>query len=293
MERKYTKHGSHKPNNDNDGYMYNRNSTMGYNFNSHMHNCYEFVHILQGNFLYTIEGTDYKLSDGDLIMTKPKELHSFRFPVECEYKREFLHIYPGFLKDFPEILNSLNERELGHFNHIPAELVNKYGIADIFDGIKEHCETPIPETDFMVLTYTLQLITKINQIIRMETPLPIPVETKKKSNDIYDYIDYHYKENITLTDIAEANFMSTAYASRIFKKETGMTIKSYLNLRRITNAKNLIMEGKKATSIYSDCGFYDYSTFYRAFIKFVGMTPDEFKHMHNGFTTVKSDTAVD
>ncbi|MBQ3427454.1 MAG: hypothetical protein IJH37_09990 [Clostridia bacterium] len=31
---------------------------------------------------------------------------------------------------------------------------------------------------------------------------------------------------------------------RIFKNETGMTVKSYLNLRRITHAKSLIIEGR-------------------------------------------------
>lgn len=280
MERKYIKYGNHRITNDTDGYIYSFNSSDGYNFNSHMHKCYEFIHVLQGKLLYTVDGTDYMLSAGDFIMTKPEELHSFSFPEQCNYQREFLHIYPGFIKDFPEIISSLNSRKQGSFNYIPAEIVKKYEIDKIFNGIREYCSVPVPETDFMVLTYTLQLITKVNQIIRIEFPMPMQVATNRKSNFIYDYIDHHYNEDISLTDIAEAAFMSPAYASRMFKKETGMTIKAYLNLRRVTHAKNLIMEGKKATSIYSDCGFCDYSTFYRAFIKFVGITPDEFKHNH-------------
>ena len=61
-----------------------------------------------------------------------------------------------------------------------------------------------------------------------------------------------------------------------------MTIKAYLNLRRVTHAKNLMMQGEKATTIFDKCGFFDYSTFYRAFVKYVGMSPDEFKHMNDG-----------
>ncbi len=282
MKDKYLKYGNHRINNDTDGYMYSFNTSRGYNFNSHIHKCYEFIHIIHGQLLYTVEGTDYMLSDGDLIMTKPEEFHSFSFPKECEYQREFLHIYPGFLKKFPEVLDKLYSRKSGYFNCIPAELVEKYKISRIFRGIEEYCKNPIPETDFMVLTYSLQLIGIINQILREESEnsskksLP-----NKKANSICDYIDEHYSEDITVDTIANAVFMSSGYASRMFKKETGMTIKAYLNMRRITQAKNLIMEGYKATNIFTYCGFLDYSTFYRSFIKFVGMTPDEFKSNHN------------
>lgn len=276
MPFKRVKHGNHKLNSNN-GYMYNLNSSKGYNFNSHMHSCYEFIHILQGQLLYSVEGAEYLLSSGDLIITKPNELHSFSFPKECEYQREFLHIYPSFLNGCSSLLDILNNRKTGEFNYIGSALVKKYGIDKIFRGIEEYCESPIPETDFMVLAYTIQLITKINQIIRIEAPEPQKLTTNTKASSIHKYIDRHYRENIALPDIAAAAFMSPAYASRMFKKETGITIKSYLNLRRITRAKNLIMEGRKATSIYSECGFSDYSTFYRAFVKYAGMTPDEFK----------------
>ncbi len=281
-------HGTHKPYNDTDGYMYNLNSSDGYNFNSHIHSCYEFIRVISGQLLYTVEGTDYILSDGDLIMTKPDELHSFSFPEPCEYRREFLHIYPDFLKGLPDIVDLLNSRKSGCFNYIPSELVKKYGIDKIFGGMAQYCAAPVPETDFMILAYTIQLIAKVHQIIRTEAPVPQKVTVNKKTNSICDYIDNHYHQNISLNDIAESCFMSPSYISRMFRKETGMTIKAYLNLRRVTHAKNLIIEGKKATGIFSQCGFCDYSTFYRAFVKYAGMTPDEFRHIHGGYNSKKS-----
>lgn len=281
MNPTIVKHGNHKINDDRNGYVYNFNTSKGYSFDSHLHKCFEFVHIIHGQLLYTVEGTDYMLSDGDFIMTKPSELHSFSFPKDCEYQREFLHIYPDFFKHFPDILDTLNSRKNGYFNCIPAKTVEKYKINDIFQGIKRYCQTPVPETDFMVLTYALQLASVIGQILREEAQCYREKSfTNKKTNSISDYIDHHYIENISVDTIANAAFMSSGYASRIFKKETGMTIKEYLSLRRIVHAKNLIMQGEKATNIFDKCGFFDYSTFYRAFVKYVGMTPEEFKHMN-------------
>lgn len=287
MDKKIVRHGNHIINNDNDGYMYSFNTSKGYNFNSHLHKCHEIIHILKGELLYTVEGKEYRLSDGDLIITKPEEFHSFSFPKECEYQREFLHIYPNFLERFPEVNEILNSRESGNLNLIPAAKVKKYNIDKIFKEIEIYCTDILPETDLMVLLCAAQIILKLNHIWFNDTPEYKNVLTDTKTNSICKYIDWHFSEDITAASVAEAMFMSHSYASRLFKEKTGMTIKSYLNMRRITAAKNLIMEGRKATSIFARCGFSDYSTFYRSFVKYVGMTPDEFKRTHNNTITKK------
>lgn len=279
MKRKIIKHGNHSIMNENDGYIYSLNESMGYDFNSHLHKCYEIIRIIDGELLYTVEGREYTLSGGDLIFTAPDELHSFSFPTQCTYRREFIHIYPGFIKDYPEICDMLKMRRMGECNAIPAETVKKYGIAEIFNGIYEYCEKPVPETDFMVLTYALQLLVKINQIVKTGSLIYGSSISGKKSGLICDYIDRHYMEKTDLDTISAELFLSPSYVSRVFKKETGMTVKAYINLRRITQAKNLIIEGEKATCVFRECGFSDYSTFYRAFVKYAGMTPDKFKNI--------------
>lgn len=286
MEKKIIRHGNHVINNDTDGYMYSFNTSKGYNFNSHLHKCHELLHIVSGGLLYAVEGKEYSLSEGDLIITKPEEFHSFSFPKECEYKREFLHIYPGFLSRFPEAEEILNSRAAGELNLIPVDKVKKYNIDKIFGEIEKYCEDVVPETDLMVLLCTVQIILKLNHIWVSDAPEYKSVLTDAKTNSICNYIDRHYSEDITAASVADAMFMSHSYASRLFKEKTGMTIKAYLNMRRVTAAKNLIMEGHKATSVFARCGFADYSTFYRAFVRYVGMTPDEFKNMHKGGDSV-------
>ncbi len=282
MERKIVKYGNHVIGDNVNGYMYSFNSSQSYNFDSHIHFCYEFVHVLKGNLLYTVENSDYILSEGDIIITNPDELHSFSFPQKCLYEREFLHIYPGFLNQFPDILNLLNSRTNGKFNLLPSYLAKEYCLDKIFENMYIACKNSDMLTHSLMLAYSSELIIQIARLLQNEIIKYTPPTLNKKSNDIQKYIDRNYRRNISVPDIAEAMYMSTAYASRLFKKETGMTIKAYLNLRRITNAKNLIMEGRKATEIYGKCGFENYSTFYRSFIKFVGMSPDDYKAVSSG-----------
>lgn len=286
-KRKIIKHGNHTINDKYNGYVYNLNISDGYDFNSHMHNCYEFIHVIEGQLIYTVEGTEYALSAGDIIMTCPEELHSFSFPAECEYRREFLHIYPGFIKDYPELAAALAERKPGEHNRLPAEYVEKYGLDKLFDAIEDSCREPDRDTDLLVFTYAVQLIIKICRMLRTEVFKTDEVPKAAKTNAVCRYIDRHYHENISVEQIANELFVSPSHLSRVFKAETGMTIKAYLNMRRITHAKNLIMEGRRIIkTIYPSCGYSDYSTFFRAFVKYTGMSPEEFKQTHNSITAI-------
>lgn len=276
---KVIRHGTHRPGNDADGYIYSFNTSDGYSFNSHMHKCYEIIHIIRGELFYTVEGSEYFLSDGDIIMTNPNELHSFSFPSGGLYQREFLHIYPNFAKIYPDMERMLSSRKNGEYNHIPAKKAEKYRLDKIFENIRSACENAAYETDTVVLAYSLLLTASIHRMLSEDAPEYSHTETKR-SRSIYDYIDLHYTEDITSADLASQMYMSVSGAERLFKRETGMTIKAYLTLRRVTAAKNLIMEGLKATGIYERCGFNDYSTFYRAFVKYAGMTPEQFQKSH-------------
>ena len=282
METKYIRHGTHMINNDRDGYMYSFNTTQSYTFDSHIHKCHEIIHIIHGKMLYTVEGNEYMLSDGDIVMTTPDELHSFSFPEKCEYQREFIHLYPGFFDGIPDAADMLESREAGKYNHIPADKVEQYGLNKLFEDIRTSCADPAKETNTIVLANIMLFAARVRRMLTEDAPEYPEVTSNLKAKFIYRYIDRHYMKDISVVSIAEAMTMAPTSAQRLFRTETGMSIKSYLTLRRVTAAKNLIMEGQNSMDIFTDCGFKDYSTFYRAFVKYVGMTPSEFKHTHNG-----------
>lgn len=270
MDSKVIRHGG-------PGYAYSYRTSEGYNFDAHIHRCYEFLYIMEGDFFYTVEGNEYLLSSGDMVVTNPDELHSFSFPEKCTYKRQFLHIYPSMVQKFPEALQTLNTRIPGTCNRIPASLFNQYKLEEIFAGLREYSEYPRPESDFMILTYALQLITKTSVILNNEDLFSKEWNTNKNAQKIQDYIYKNFTQEINLDELANYMFLDKSYMCRLFRQETGMTIKTYINMCRVIHAKNRILSGQKATSIYSECGFQNYSTFYRSFQKYVGMTPEEFK----------------
>lgn len=57
---------------------------------------------------------------------------------------------------------------------------------------------------------------------------------------------------------------------------TGTTINKYVTARRISIAKALLAEGKNVSEVYGSVGFNDYSSFLKAFVKLVGVSPKKY-----------------
>lgn len=270
-------HGNHNISGENDGYVYRYACSDGYILNSHLHSCYEFVYITRGNLVYTVEDCKYKVSPGDMIFTRPNELHSFSFPEKCIFERQFFHIYLDYIKDFPEITELIKQYHNGRKNYIPAQVVQEYDFPKIFAILRQYNDSTNPETHAAAYSCAVLLMVKMNEILRtidFDNLRPAENPTILK---ILNYIDSALTENLTLDNIAKATFFSPVYLSSLFKKEMGMSIKDYINMHRILLAKNRILNGEKISSVYHKCGFDDYSTFYRVFSKFVGMSPDRFR----------------
>ena len=69
--------------------------------------------------------------------------------------------------------------------------------------------------------------------------------------------------------------VTESYLYRLFKNELRLTPKKYIMQKRLLYAENLIMRGSRPTDIYAECGFKDYTTFYRNYTTSFGHSPSE------------------
>ena len=93
-----------------------------------------------------------------------------------------------------------------------------------------------------------------------------------------EYIDKHYQEQMSVSDISRELGTSTSYLSRIFKESTGETIIRTINNKRIEKAKVYLAETDyKVYEIADILGFENVTYFSRFFKKHTGMSPKEYK----------------
>lgn len=93
-----------------------------------------------------------------------------------------------------------------------------------------------------------------------------------------DYIYGHLHSKISERDIAAYVSLSVSHLSRLFHRETGMTISAYIALQRIEAAKNMLQYSDyTAVDIGNYLAFYSHSHFISTFKKYTGTTPGEFR----------------
>ncbi|WP_064091850.1 response regulator transcription factor [Rossellomorea aquimaris] len=104
---------------------------------------------------------------------------------------------------------------------------------------------------------------------------------KEKNNmqQIEEYLQEHYQEDINLQNIADRFFLSREYISRKFKQEYHATITDYLTNIRMEQAKKLLENPYlKIYEIAYGVGYQNEKYFSKVFKKQVGLTPNEYKH---------------
>lgn len=97
-------------------------------------------------------------------------------------------------------------------------------------------------------------------------------------NVIYNYIQNHYTEKITLSDISREVFMSEEYFSKYFSKVMKKSFFEFLNNFKISKACKLLIEtDKQVNEICYASGFESIPFFFRQFKKFKHCSPKQYR----------------
>ena len=112
-----------------------------------------------------------------------------------------------------------------------------------------------------------------------------PIQKTRVANDtlsqILQYCAEHYKENISVEEVADKLRISRSTVSHLFNERLAMNFCDYINSLRLSDAVKLLKNGKNTITEVSDLsGFSTIRTFNRAFLKRYGISPSEYrKHM--------------
>ena len=115
------------------------------------------------------------------------------------------------------------------------------------------------------------------------TKLVAKYNGNRKKYSIYteqclDYINENYHHKIHVDDISDSIGVSKGYLSRIFHRDTGISIQDYIQKIRVEKAANLLKYSQASLSQISDyvC-FHSQSHFGSVFKKYMHMTPKQYR----------------
>lgn len=246
----------------------------------HCHQFYEIFYHIDGDVDFLVEGHKYHLEKNTLLIMRPMEFHSVLPRSPAKYERFVINFKPEDL-----LYICLENQMLAPFWDRPAGKGNLFSIAgnheiqSIFSKLA--CETGLPSkavdsrAEFLLGELLVQILQLSNQVDIGSTP---PLQSNNALvNAVVAYIGENITQKLTLSDLAEQFFVSKQYLSRLFKRYIGAPVNEYITHKKIGLAVQLLTEGGKPTAVAQQCGFTEYSTFFRAFKRILGKKPEDYK----------------
>lgn len=244
----------------------------------HNHDFYEIFFLLSGNISYWMEGELYHPAEGDIILIDPMTLHR---PIvsadEPSYERLVMWIKKSYLDSF-----SINGMQLcACFDHKTSYLLHpnssqRADLTEKFGALVREYYSDEYGASLYADGLFLQIMVELNRI-GMKTLKPeTTADSSPLVSKVVEYIGAHFNEDLSLDNLATRFFVNKYHLSHEFSNDVGISVYRYIMLKRLTVAKQMLMEHKPPGEVCMKCGFKDYTSFFRAFKAEYGISPRTF-----------------
>ncbi|MBR2615349.1 MAG: helix-turn-helix domain-containing protein [Clostridia bacterium] len=249
----------------------------------HKHDYFQVYFVLNGRIRHYTDAASGELSAGDVCILPPALPHYIE--VKSRPLRFFsLSFFPSFVQklrgqspmtdDFLSMLSAApSERIQARVSLPPSDVLFA---EELLKRIHLEFEEKRPGHEEMIRHGLGALLTLIARIYLEKNAESLSLEWKKETAlHCIEYLQEHFDEHVTLSDMAKRFAMSKTGFCTLFKSVSGSTFKEYLTSFRVQKAVEMLKAGEKPGSVCLRCGFEDFSTFYRNLKKKTGMSPTE------------------
>ena len=256
----------------------------------HSHPFYELYYCIEGDVDYLISGVEYKVKPNTMIVIMPNEFHGVRVNSTQTYDRWTLHFDPDVLgvERRSMLLSALPKPIVGAESEsggvaarvLPRflEEADRLGLRSAFE-----CFDTLPDLEQevqrqMIPIYTEALLARLYMVMMRAPSAEKDKEKRRPSNiarQVAEYINVHFTEKLTLDVLSERFFISKSHLNLSFRKAMGTSVIDYLIHKRVSYAQQLLINGLLAAQAATLAGFSDYTSFYRAYVKHFGHSPNQ------------------
>ncbi len=247
----------------------------------HHHDFVEVYFLLSGEMHYVVEGTRYHLTPGHMLVITPNLLHHPDTQGAGSFERIVLWISLSYLTDLasqiPWIMFYLFAEGTGA-HHLTAVDEGFSALKSIFSALLREKAACRFASDQYCASLMTQLFIHIQRMdSRQAGETLTPALSADAMYEVFQYINEHLADNLTLQGLAERFYVNMNTLSRRFKTHAGITVCEYIRKKRLAVARIKISQGMDISAASAACGFSRYSTFYRSFMQEYGISPSAFK----------------
>ncbi|WP_296903405.1 AraC family transcriptional regulator [uncultured Megasphaera sp.] len=242
----------------------------------HYHDFDKITLFFRGHVSYDVEGTAYDLQPFDIVVIPAGKIHRPVIYGDTVYERIIAYISPMYLKSYDE--RGCQASQIFSSQHAPIlrQPQEADSLYNVSCRLRRAWADTEPESQFLQETLFTEFIIHLSRALRRNRLTFVKKgRQNEKIQHLLAYIETNLNDDLSIPALASAFFMSPDYLMHLFKAETGMTVAGYVTTKRLQKARRLMHEGRALTEICYDCGFTNYSTFYRAWKSRYHTSPKE------------------
>ena len=251
----------------------------------HSHAHYELYLFCEGDLeRYVVGAKSYRLRRGDLLLIPPMVAHHPIFQEGARrYQRYVLWCSQEYLVRLTQLDPDMDcafrlcrERE-EYLLRFPSPSVSQLLEGELKTMWTEFQSRSLCRETAIQLS-CMNFLVRLNRSVSADT---VVASLRDAENPLLDqviaYIHGHYGERLSLQDTARRFFVSPSTVEHLFTQKLGWSFYRYVTKRRIIEAQNQIAAGVPIKTVSQVCGYTDYSNFYQAFTREVGISPSQYR----------------
>lgn len=231
-------------------------------FPLHWHDYFEIEIIIDGRGKHLLNGKEYPLGVGSAYLLKPTDYHS----IEADGEIEVWNV------TFREgLLNEAMQLSLLHSDGLKLQTL---------EG--ERMESALMAMRLLDIEcrgdgeYKRQMLEYLLHFFVDKRSKKLNRQQLSGINKALIYMEFHFREPITLGMLAKEAGFNPTYFSELFKQTTGESFIDKLNSLRLEYACTLLANNYSVSYACFESGFGSMSNFFTAFKKRYGMSPKEY-----------------
>ena len=227
----------------------------------HFHRFLEVTCLLGGRLSVTISGETCPMEPGEAVFVFPNDIHSIDADPDSRYV-----IFIVSSDYIPAILNAVEGMQADRYVFRPADMTRQFFDALVMSG---------DPSVMAVKAAFYGLMCDFMKGNRLQPRRSVDDDLVRKA---LAFISENFRDNLTLTSVAQAVDYERHYVSRCFNRKLHMSFRGYLNLYRVDHARTLLLQTDRSIGdVALECGFQSLRSFDRAFASVTGTQPSHYR----------------
>ena len=232
----------------------------------HINDALEIYALIEGDVSFAVEGSRYDLLPGDIIITKPNEIHN------CILNSNSVHKHVCFWFDASNsfLFDSFLKHKLGCNNLIRPDSEAKERLNFIYDElVKASNESDVHKQFYL----SLEMLHILKKFI---SDAGTGIAPSAILSEIIADMNLNFKKIRNLDYFTVKYYISPSTLNRLFKNFIKTTPKTYLETKKLSYSRMLLMMGKSVSEASAESGFDTAANYIRTFKRRFGITPKQY-----------------